>query len=322
MLGHDGAMPLDPNIAGFLQFIAEAGYPPMHEGTPDTARKAMRAMTVDLVTDENRIPVGSVSERSITTPHGETPVRIYRPEGDGPFPTLVYVHGGGFVIGDLDTHDQTCRRIARDAEVVVMAVDYRLAPEHVWPAAVDDVLAAVAWAADHLDELGGSPVLSVGGDSAGGNLSAIAAQEFRDRLAAQLLIYPAVDVAGEYPSREENAEGYLLEQSTMEWFFSHYVPAPIDDLEVAAQLVTDPRLSPLYGDLAQVPPAVVVTAEFDPLRDEGEAYADALARAGVQVDAVRYDGVIHGFIDLGGFSPVADAAVADMITRFKALVHR
>ena len=199
---------------------------------------------------------------------------------------------------------------------MVLAIDYRLAPEAPFPAAVDDTLAAVQWAAEHRAELGGGDLLAVGGDSAGGNLSAVAAQRFPDLIGAQVLIYPATHVDGEYQSRIDNAEGYFLDMPTMEWFFGNYVGADAD-----AAAFTDPRLSPYLGDPAGVAPALVVTAEFDPLRDEGEAYADRLAEAGVPVDRVRYDGLVHGFIDMGAFSPAATAAVDDTVARIRTLLH-
>lgn len=308
-------MPLDPGTATLLQMMADAGHPPFSESGPEVARLAMRAMTVDVVTPETQVPVGSVEE----TTAGGRPARIYRPDGERPaggWPTLVYLHGGGFVIGDLDTHDQTCRHLCAGAETVVVSVDYRLAPEHPWPAAVDDALAAVRWAHEHRAELGGGEVLGVGGDSAGGNLSAIAAQQLPDLVDAQVLIYPATDITGEYASRVENAEGYFLDMAMMEWFMGCYLEGVTDaDLD-------DPSLSPLKGDLDGVAPAVLVTAEFDPLRDEGEAYADALAAAGVAVDRTRYDGLVHGFIDMGLFSPAATAALEDVVARTRALLHR
>jgi acetyl esterase len=228
----------------------------------------------------------------------------------------VFFHGGGFVIGDLDTHDQACRRLCRDARTVVLSVDYRLAPEHPFPAGVEDALAAVRWAADHLDELGGSDRLGVGGDSAGGNLAAVVSQAMPELVTAQLLVYPAVDMAGDYPSRVENARGYFLDVEMMEWFFAHYVT------DVAGIDPQDPRLSPLHAtSLEGQPPAVVVTAELDPLRDEGEAYAEKLSAAGVEVVVKRYDGLIHGFLDMT-FSPAAEAAVAESVDRFAELLHR
>lgn len=305
-------MPVDPGIAVLLDLIAASDYPPMHEGTPETARKAFRAMTVDVVQPDQLVAVGEVTDTTVAG----VPVRVYRPETSGPLPTLVYLHGGGFVIGDLDTHDQTCRRLCAGADLVVVSVDYRLAPEHPWPAAVDDALAVTRAVADDLASYGGAG-LAVGGDSAGGNLAAIAAQELREQITGQLLIYPAVDPGGEYPSREENAEGYFLEMATMLWFFGHYLPT----LEQDAGPLADPRLAPLHGRLDGVAPAVVVTAELDPLRDEGEAYAAALAAAGVSVDAVRYDSLVHGFIDMGVVSPAATVAVDDVVARTRRLLH-
>ncbi len=307
-------MSVDPHIAGLLDLIESSGYPPMHEGTPETARKAMRAMTCDMVQPDQVVHVGEVTDTLAPGAEGDLDARIYRPETDGPHPTVLYLHGGGFVVGDLDTHDQPCRRICRDADAVVVAVAYRLAPEHPFPAPVEDAVAAATWVADHLDELGGDQRFGVAGDSAGGNLSAILAQELRSRVTAQLLLYPAVDVFGDYPSREENAEGYLLEQATMEWFFTHYAgPAAVEE--------RDPRHSPLHGDLAGTAPAVVVTAGYDPLRDEGTAYADALGAAGVRVELLHFDSLIHGFADMW-FSPAADAAFAESVTCFRDLLHR
>jgi acetyl esterase len=222
-------------------------------------------------------------------------------------------HGGGWVIGDIETHDNMARSLCRDCSAVVVSVDYRLAPEAPFPAAVDDALAATRWVGEHLSDFGGSDRLAVAGDSAGGNLAAVVTQQLRDTggpaIAAQLLVYPACDVTGEYPSRHENAEGYFLDLPTMAWFLNHYA--------ADAAVHEDPRLSPLqHGDLAGLPPAVVVTAEYDPLRDEGEAYAKALAAAGVPVEVKRFDGMIHGFFDMGAFSPGAQAAVDEACAMF------
>jgi len=245
---------------------------------------------------------------------GERDARLYRPEGEGPWDTLVYLHGGGFVVGDLDTHDQTCRRLCRDVDVAVLAVDYRLAPEDPFPAGLEDALTATEWAAAHLTDLGGGERLAIAGDSAGGNLSAVVAQHLGDVLAAQLLIYPATDGLGDYPSKLENADGYFLTASMMEWFSGHYIPA---DTDLEAELT---RLAPLHGDVSDVAPALLVTAEFDPLRDEGEAYAEVLRAAGVRVEVVRYDGLIHGFCDMVAMSTAAADAVTDINARFKALL--
>jgi acetyl esterase len=310
-------MPVDTAISGLLQLIAASGHPPMHQSTPAVARKAMRAMTCDLVTPELVVAVGDVQELLVPGGDGDRPARLYRPEGDGPWPTTVFFHGGGFVVGDLDTHDQACRRLCRDAATVVLSVDYRLAPEHPFPAGVEDAVAATRWAAEHLAELGGGHRLAVGGDSAGGNLSAVVAQTLPDLVTAQLLLYPATDMTGDHPSRVENGEGYFLDMATMGWFFEHYYA------ESAGVPPEDPRLSPLRAaSLAGQPPAVVVTAEYDPLRDEGEAYAEALAAAGVPVHRRRYAGLIHGFLDMTLLSPAAEEAVAETLSAFRDLLHR
>jgi acetyl esterase len=306
-------MPLDPGTATLLELIAGSGNPPLYEGTPEAARTAFRVMTVDWVQPEQVVQVGAVEELTVA----DRPARLYRPEGAGPWPTLVYFHGGGFVIGDLDTADQLCRAICRGAETAVLSVDYRLAPEHPFPAAVDDAIAAVRWAAEHRSELGRGDVLAAGGDSAGANLAAVAAQELPELLDAQVLLCPPTHLLGEYASRTDNAHGYFLERPLMEWFAGHYAGG-IDDLEA----LDDPRLSPYLGDPKATPPALVVTAEYDPLRDEGEAYAARLEQAGVAVDRVRYDGLVHGYIDMGVMSPAAAAALEDTVARIRTLLHR
>lgn len=302
-------MPLDPQLAPLLQLI-ESGTP-LHEMTPAEARVAFRTMTVDMRPPESVPQVGSVVDGVVAGAAGPLDARVYRPEGDGPVPTVVLLHGGGFVIGDLDTHDAMARAICAGTGSVVVAVDYRLAPEAPFPAAADDAIAAVADVKARLAEYGGNGVLGVAGDSAGGNLSAVAAQHVPG-LAAQLLIYPATDVLGEYASREDNKAGYFLEEPTLQYFIGHYAGQGAD--------VTDVKASPLHGTLAGLPPAVVVTAEFDPLRDEGVAYADALAAAGVQVEQTTYAGLIHGFFDMGPFSAASQAAVDETIVKFGALL--
>jgi acetyl esterase len=320
-------MPLDPDVQAMLDMLGSLQLPAMHEGSPEQARQALRRLTVDLRQPEAVVDVGDVRDLAIDGPGGPLAARIYRPPGDvdanggaagapGPArPTVLFLHGGGFVIGDLDTHDNQGRWICREVDAVVVSLDYRRAPDDPFPAAVEDALAGARWVADHLDELGGDvDRFAVAGDSAGGNLAAVVAQSWRDEvalgrpaLAAQLLIYPAVDLhdAGDerYPSRLANADGYFLTGEDMRWFGRHYAGA-VEDRR-------DPRLSPVLGDLTGLPPAVVVTAEFDPLRDEGEAYAAALAAAGVDVELRRFDGLIHGFFDLAALSPACEAAVRE-----------
>jgi len=314
-------MPVDPNIAGLLQLIANSGLPPVAEGTVAQARAGLRTLMVDF-RDASTLPaVASVTDTTIA---GSIPARVYRPEGDDPRPTIVYFHGGGFVIGDLDTHEGVCRLLANDVGAVVVSVDYRLAPEHRFPAAVEDAEAAVRWVVEHVAEYGDDAArIAVGGDSAGGNLAAVAAQLAHAagiELAAQLLIYPAVDMLGDYPSRIENAEGYFLTLSDMHWFGEQYSGLKYDD-PAAAELDRDPRMSPLRAQsLAGLPPAVVATAEFDPLRDEGDAYAEALAAAGVKVEHQQFPSLIHGFYGLELLSPAAADAMAWCNAKLKDLL--
>jgi acetyl esterase len=314
-------MPLDPQIANILAFLASTGAPTIASGTAEQARAGFQAGTVGVRNMATLPQVASIED--ITVPGGEGPraARVYRPAAEGPVPTMVFFHGGGFVIGDIETHDDHARLICRDAEMVVVSVDYRLAPEHPFPAGVEDCLAATRWAADNIADLGGdADRLLVGGDSAGGNLSAVvslACRESGPKLAAQFLIYPGVDFSPEadYPSRVENAEGYFLTAEDMLWFSAQYMPDGTD--------VADPRLSPIRStDLAGAPPAVIGVAEFDPLRDEGLAYGKALADAGVNVTVRRYDGMIHGFFGMTQLSEGAAAAAADMIVLLKELLAR
>ncbi len=311
-------MPVDPHIAAVLTMLDESGAPPIYEGSPEAGRAFYLAVTHGVRTPEQVVPVGDVADRTVPGAEGDLRARVYRPEAAGPLPTVLFLHGGGWVIGDLDTHDNMVRNVCRHARAVVVAVDYRLAPEHPFPAAADDAVAAARWVAQHLDEFGGDDRLAVAGDSAGGNLAAVVAQVLRDDgtpLVAQFLIYPAVDAEGEYPSRVENAKGYFLEKDTMDWFYGHYAGAWED--------AKDARLSPLHhADLAGLPPAVVVTAEYDPLRDEGEAYGKALEAAGVTAHVLRYDGMSHGFFDMGGASPAAQAAIEESCARFGELLRR
>jgi acetyl esterase len=310
-------VPVDPEIAGVLALLAAVDQP-MHRMTPQQARDAFAALVVGSRRPEDVIPVKSVEDSTVPGAVGDLPARIYRPDETGPLPTVLLLHGGGWVIGDIETHDNTARQIARDARAVVVAVGYRLAPESPFPAAVEDAIAATRWVAEHLAELGGGDRLAVAGDSAGGNLAAVVAQHCRDaggpELSAQFLIYPSTDVAGDYPSRTENGSGYFLESATMEWFFQQYA---------GAETEIDARLSPLLAEkLTGLPAAVVITAEYDPLRDEGEAYADALSAAGVPVTLCRFDGMIHGFFDMGPASAAARAAIEESCRLFAEELHR
>jgi acetyl esterase len=311
-------MSLDPHIAGAMQLMADSGAKPLHEGTPDEGRAFYMATTAGALTPEQVTPVASVQDMTVSGAAGPIKARVYRPEGEGPFPTVAFFHGGGFVIGDLETHDNVCRDICRGARAVVVSVDYRLAPEHPFPAGVDDAVAATRWVVSHAPELGGTGIVGVAGDSAGGNFSAVVAQQLRDEgipLAAQFLIYPAVDhVAAQYPSVEQNGSGYLLDVETMDWFYKHYAATHADPM--------DPRLAPLQAkDLTRLPPAVVVTAEFDPLRDSGAAYARALNAAGGHAELIPGPGMIHGFFDMGPWSPGAQALMQHSIHRFGEMLR-
>lgn len=238
------------------------------------------------------IEVGRVEDRTIPGPDGNVPIRIYTPQGSGPFGILVNFHGGGWVIGDLDTADSVCRSLANRASCIVVSVGYRLAPEHPYPAAAEDAYAATCWAADNAAALGGSGKLGVGGESAGGNLAAVVCQRARDEngpaIDFQLLAYPVTDHDMTRQSYADNGEGYLLERESMTWFWDLYCPD--------ATRRAEPAASPMRAaSLAGLPPALVVTAEFDPLRDEGMAYAAALSAAGVPTESICFDGLVHDF---------------------------
>src|SRR4051794_29446798 len=308
---------LEPEIQLQLAMLERQGAPPMESLTPPDARAETRRSAA--VAGGPALPVASVRDLTVDGATGPLRARHYAPdEPGGPHPLLVLYHGGGFVIGDLDTHDSPCRFLCRHAGVHVLAVDYRLAPEHKFPAAVEDGRAAFAWAAAHAAELGADPArVAVGGDSAGGNLAAVtswlAAHDGGPAPAFQLLIYPATDASRDYRSNELFREGFFLTQSEMDWFIESYERSEADR--------TDPRLSPLLADdLHGLPPALVVTAGFDPLRDEGEAYAAALREAGNVVAVRRFEGLIHGFANATGVSRVSRDAVVELAGATRALL--
>ena len=298
-------MSLDPQARGLLDLLEASGRPPMWEQTPIEARRGYAALSDLAGAPDETVPT---EDRSVPGPAGDIPVRVYRPVADLPLPVVVFFHGGGWVIGDLDTHDAVCHRLAAGVPAVVVSVDYRLAPEHPFPAAVEDCDAATRWAAGHAAALGADPArLAVAGDSAGGNLAAVVARHARvaggPPIAFQLLVYPGTDLTGSMPSHEENGTGYLLDEGTMRFFLGSY----LGDGDPR-----DPDASPLFADdLAGLPPALVLTAEFDPLRDEGEAYADRLREAGVPVVTSRYDGMIHGFYGLDNLFDSAKRATRE-----------
>jgi len=307
-------MPIDPQA----QAVADLLGPGLDLAKQDlaTARRAL---------DEGarlgpRPEVASVEDLEVPGPVGAIPVRVYRPSQREGLPALVYFHGGGWAICSIETHDPTCRQLANAAECVVVSVDYRLAPEHPFPAAPEDCYAALGWVARHAGSLGADARrLAVGGDSAGGNLAAVVAQIARDRrgpaLCHQLLVYPVTDHAFDTPSYAENAQAPILTRDGMRFFWDAYLARAEDG--------ANPYASPLRAkELSGLPPAHVITAEFDPLRDEGEAYAARLAEAGVPVRCDRYDGMVHGFFGFTEMIERAREAVAGAADELRASFER
>ncbi len=293
---------LDPQIAALLQMQAAANPPPMETLPPEVVREAFKAQSALLAASPE--PMKRIENIAIPGEDGDLPLRIYYPKtgvsnNGGLLPITVFYHGGGWVICDLDTHDDLCRSLAAEAECLVVSVDYRLAPEHKYPAAVDDAWAALLWVAENAASIGGDyERIAVAGDSAGGNLAAVTALMARNQggpeLALQLLFYPVTDINDlNRPSHQQFADGFGLTRAAMEWFRELYLPEGQDP--------KDPHVSPLYAtDLTGLPPAVVITAEADVLRDEGAAYATALKEAGNHVEFKQSAGMIHGFVSMAG----------------------
>ncbi len=301
---------LDWRVAVLMKYAEWTNVDLFREGrTIPEIREFSRKGTAMLRARPTALP--EVRDIGMPGPGGYIPARVYVPEGDAPFPVLIYYHGGGWVIGNLDSHDNVCRGLAAGVPAVVLSVDYRLAPEHVFPAAVDDAFAALGWAARNAASIKGDPTrLAVAGDSAGGNLAAVVARMARDRginLSAQVLIYPAVNLADfSTESFKHFGEGYYLTRRYMVKFRDLYMPDK--------KHWKDERGSPLlHSGFAGLPPAMVLTAQFDVLRDEGEAYAKALEKAGVRVTLKRYPGMIHGFIVMDRLLPTAKAASSDCV---------
>ena len=285
-------MPLDPQAQAVMDTVASLGFPPAHTVSPQQARANNSARP-----RAKGPEVAKVQDQTIPGPASQVPVRIYTPTGSGPFPVLVWFHGGGWVVGDLDSADATTRNLTVGSGCVVVSVDYRLAPEAKFPGPAEDCYTATQWVVQNAAALQIDPGrLAVGGDSAGANLAAAVSLMARDRgglsIDFQLLIYPVTDRDFSTKSYTDNAEGYQLSRDGMIWYWNHYLQNDSD--------ATNPYAAPLQSnDLSNQPPALVITAEYDPLRDEGEAYADKLTAAGVTTTATRYDGMIHGFFGMG-----------------------
>lgn len=278
--------------------MKQLGAPPLHELSPAEGRANYLAMRVPSTVELHEV-------RDFEA--GGVKCRLYRSSDSTSAPLLIYYHGGGWVIGDLDTHDDICRKLARDAGCSVVAVDYRLAPEHPAPAALDDCIAATRWIFSNAATIGVDPArIAIGGDSAGGNLAALVSLHAGVNPVFQLLVYPATDMRMDYPSHRENAQGYLLTADSMTWFIGHY-------LQGDERKKHEPLYSPILSDdgtLKKSPPTLVITAEFDPLRDEGEAYAARLAAVGVPTSTVRFNGQIHAFFGMSELLDDAAAAIA------------
>ena len=307
-------MPLAPAARTMIEQLEAGGGPALWEMSVEDAR----AMSAVMGALDEPPEVAMIEDRVIPGSAGEIPLRIYAPDAPAPRPVIAFFHGGGFVICSVETHDGLARRLANAAGAVVVSVDYRLAPEARCPAAAQDCYAATQWIHEHAAELGADQDrLVVAGDSAGGNLAAVVALMAREQgappIRQQVLVYPVIDAACDAPSYTENAEGYFLEATGMRWFWDHYLGPDGDGAHHHA--------SPIRaGDLSGLPPAVVITAEFDPLRDEGEAYAKALQAAGVPVTVRRYDGMIHGFVSMPMLFPEAGDALTLIVDALQGLM--
>ncbi len=306
----------NPETKDFLDKVASSQKPPLSSQTPEQVKKLTKVF-IDL--SHPKETVAKIENLAIPGPGGELPVRIYTPEGVGPFPILVYFHGGGFVIGNLDMADSICRTLTNGAECVVVSVEYRLAPEHKFPAAIEDGYAATLWVAENAATINGDVSrIAVGGESAGGNLAAVVALMARDRgkpsLIYQLLIYPVTHHTSlSSESRRLYAENYFLTADSISWYAKQYLPTAEDGNNAYA--------SPLLAeDLSNLPPALMITAELDPLRDEGEAYSDRLREAGVPVKVSRYEGTIHAFINIAGLLTLGQQALKEAASELKAMM--
>ncbi|HET8681711.1 MAG TPA: alpha/beta hydrolase [Micromonosporaceae bacterium] len=307
-------MPLHPQAQEMREQRQRDGAPQLYTLTVEQARAADLA-SIQAAGGEPE-HVHEVVDRHIPGPAGDLPVRLYRPAPDGPLPVLVYFFGGGWTLGSIDTSDGICRSLANAAGCLVVTVGYRLAPEAKFPAAVEDCYAATRWVAEHAAEIGADPGrVAVGGDSAGGNLAAAVTLMAQDRggpeLAGQLLVYPNTDYAADTGSMQSNADPWLFNRTSVAWYWRHYLARPEDG--------RNPLASPLRAEKVEgLPPALVITAEYDPLRDQGEQYAYRLAEAGVPVRLSRYDGMVHGFFAMAGVLDAGGAAIREAAGHLRA----
>jgi acetyl esterase len=306
-------VPLDPQIQAMRDQRERDNVPPLYAMSLADARAADLASIQE--TGGEPEPVYEITDLKITGPGGELPLRLYRPTGERPLPALLYFFGGGWVLGTIDTADGVSRSLANSTGALVAVVGYRLAPEHPFPAAIDDCYAAVRWVAEHSGEIGADPArLAVGGDSAGGNLAAAVALRARTEgpaLAGQLLVYPNTDQTVDDESMRTADDPFLFNRHSVDWYRQYYLADPAD--------AASPLASPLRAEsLAGLPPALVITAEYDPLRDQGEAYARRLADAGVPAELSRYPGMAHGFFTMAGTVDASRAALAQAASRLRA----
>jgi acetyl esterase len=307
-------MQLDTHVRNLLDMLANSGQPKIWELPPADARNMALALTQMV---EGKEPIGKIENGSLPGAGGALPFRMYTPASTGAEPPacIVYFHGGAWIFGNLDTHDCMCRMLAKASGCRVISIDYRLAPEHKFPAGVEDAFAATKWVAAKASDIGIDPArIVVAGDSAGGNLAAVVCQQAKEggpKIALQVLFCPVVDISAENQSRLDFAEGYFLERPLMIWAGGHYLPSSVD--------IMDPRLSPLRAtDLSGLPPAHIHTAGYDPLRDEAKDYADALERAGVKVRYTCHEHMIHHFYAMAGAIPYAKTALESAGAEIKA----
>ncbi len=306
-------MTLDPQVKAFLDYLAAKGVPPMHTLSPEQNRLALKRSI-----NRTNIPaptVAKVQDRWIPVKDGEIKIRIYSPDGEGPWPILVYFHGGGFIMGDLDTVDAPLRALTDAVHCIVISVNYRLAPEYKFPTAVEDCYTAIKWAFEHAEYFGGDPArIATAGDSAGGNLATVMALLARERggpsLCAQVLLYPCTDQLNDYPSHHEFAAGYFITLKDIKQIQKCYFMTEKDKANIYASPL-------LVEDLSCLPQALIVTAGYDPLHDEGEAYANRLGEAGVKVDYFCYDGMIHGFFGMAGIFDEGKALIEQVANYLK-----